>query len=121
MSSFGERLKLALELRSKRPIDLATDLNIPKGNVSMFINDKRPMPKLKTLQKIANYLDVSVSYLMGIDNQMFAPNFEVVVNLAQTPEQEMRKALTFEIEQDLSQLDLETLKTIRNIVKQFRK
>lgn len=121
MSSFGERLQLALDLRSKRQIDLVDDLHISKSNLSKYMSGKLPMPKLKTLQKIANYLDVSVSYLMGIDNQMFAPNFEVVVNLAQTPEQEMRKALTFEIEQDLSQLDLETLKTIRNIVKQFRK
>lgn len=68
--TFGERLSKAMQLRGKRPIDLATDLNIPKGNVSMFINDKRPMPKLKTINKIATYLRVRPEYLLGLDNFM---------------------------------------------------
>lgn len=66
-SIFSERLK---ELRLDRhlgQIELAKMLNLSKGIISLWENNLRE-PKLSNLVAIAKFFDVSVDYLVGMDD-----------------------------------------------------
>lgn len=65
--SFGERLK---ELRIEKNIgqvELAKALNLSKGIISLWENNLRE-PKLSNLIILAQYFEVSIDFLAGIDN-----------------------------------------------------
>ena len=119
MNEFGKRLQLALNFRGKRPIDLAVATGISKGNISMYISGKRPMPKLPTIQKIANYLDVLPTFLMGLTDQMVAFEGKQLIGLTEEQRQEVIiiKELISEIQAICSYEDVENLKVILNVVR----
>ena len=63
---FGERLK---ELRVENGIGqvkLAEDLNVSKGIISRWENGLRE-PKLSNLVSLAQYFQVSIDYLAGLE------------------------------------------------------
>ena len=67
MISFGERLK---ELRIEKnvgQIELAKALNLSKGIISLWENNLRE-PKLSNLILLAQFFDVTIDYLAGIEN-----------------------------------------------------
>ena len=67
MSKFGERLK---ELRIERKvgqIEFAKAISVSKGIISLWENGLRE-PKLSNLIAIANFFDVSIDYLAGLEN-----------------------------------------------------
>jgi len=119
MNTFGKRLQLALEFRGKRPIDLASATGIPKGNISKFISGQRPMPKLPTIQKIADYLDVLPTYLMGLDDNMCVYTTKQLVALNEKENEELilKKQLISEIQSICSYEEIDNLKIILNVVK----
>ncbi|MDD6054849.1 MAG: helix-turn-helix transcriptional regulator [Clostridiales bacterium] len=64
---FGERLK---ELRLENGIGqvkLAEDLNVSKGIISLWENGLRE-PKLSNLITLAQYFQVSIDYLAGLED-----------------------------------------------------
>lgn len=64
---FGERLK---ELRLENEIGqvkLAEDLNVSKGIISLWENGLRE-PKLSNLVSLAQYFQVSIDYLAGLED-----------------------------------------------------
>ncbi|MBQ3019261.1 MAG: helix-turn-helix transcriptional regulator [Clostridia bacterium] len=67
MVSFGERLK---ELRAEKnigQIELAKTLNLSNGIISLWENNLRE-PKLSNLILLAQFFNVSIDYLAGIEN-----------------------------------------------------
>lgn len=68
MSSLKNRLK---ELRKEKGItqkELANYLKVSRSTVAGYETDKRK-PEYETLQKIADYFNVSVDYLLGSTNE----------------------------------------------------
>ena len=65
-----DRLKIALDLREKKAVDLANDLKIPKSAISQYLYGYRTIKDSKRLYIIAEYLDVSEAWLMGFDVPM---------------------------------------------------
>ncbi len=64
---FRERLK---ELRTERGIgqvELAKALNVSKGIISFWENGLRE-PKLSNLIGMAQYFEISIDYLVGLEN-----------------------------------------------------
>ena len=64
---FGERLK---ELRLENglgQVKLAEDLNVSKGIISLWENGLRE-PKLSNLITLAQYFQVSIDYLAGLED-----------------------------------------------------
>ena len=68
-----DRLKIALDIREKKLVDLANALNIPKSSMSMYLSGARIIKDSKRLYAIAKYLDVSEAWLMGYDVPMERP------------------------------------------------
>lgn len=67
MSSFYKRLK---ELRKEKDLnqdDLAEALNVTKGTVSVWERGVRK-PDIQTIEEISKYFNVSVGYLLGIND-----------------------------------------------------
>ncbi len=67
MITFGERLK---ELRVEKNIgqvELAKNLNLSKGIISLWENNLRE-PKLSNLIILAQYFNVTIDFLAGIEN-----------------------------------------------------
>jgi transcriptional regulator with XRE-family HTH domain len=62
-----DRLRIALDLREKKPVDIARDLKIPKSALSQYLSGSRQIKDSKRLYLIAEYLDVSEAWLMGFD------------------------------------------------------
>jgi transcriptional regulator with XRE-family HTH domain len=64
---FYERLK---ELRIEKgigQIELAKAVNVSKGIISLWENGLRE-PKLSNLITLANFFEVSIDYLVGLEN-----------------------------------------------------
>lgn len=64
---FCERLK---ELRIEKAVgqvELAKNINVSKGIISLWENGFRE-PKLSNLIALAQYFEVSIDYLVGLEN-----------------------------------------------------
>lgn len=66
VAELRDRLKEALEDRGMKPIDLATQADIPKSMVSYYLTGKN-VPKADRVYKIAAALEVNEAWLMGYD------------------------------------------------------
>lgn len=63
------------QLRKQNKIsqtDLAKKLKMSRQAISLYENNKRE-PKAETWQTIANYFDVPVPYIMGLDDNFYSP------------------------------------------------
>ena len=69
-TSMKNRLREALQLRNKRPVDMARDLKISRSAVSQYLSGAREIKDSKKLHTVAKYLDVSEAWLMGFDVAM---------------------------------------------------
>ena len=63
LDTFGKRLKFILELKEIRNKDLANALNLAPNSISSYCNDQRS-PDLKTLAKIADFLNINSDFLL---------------------------------------------------------
>ena len=64
---FAEKLK---ELRIEKgvgQVELAKAINVSKGIISLWENGLRE-PKLSNLIELANFFEVSLDYLVGLEN-----------------------------------------------------
>ena len=64
MSTFADRLKECRKNINKTQSNLAYDLGITMSGYQKYELGKNE-PKMETLNKLADYFDVSVDYLMG--------------------------------------------------------
>lgn len=65
---FGERLKKAIVDKNITQKELATRCGMTEVAVSRYIKSKR-IPRGVTLAKIANELDVTTDWLLGVDDE----------------------------------------------------
>ena len=66
-SNFAERLK---ELRAEKGVGqekLAKDIGVGNGTVSLWENELRE-PKMSNLVLLAQYFDVTIDYLVGLED-----------------------------------------------------
>ena len=78
MNVFGERLKVALKNKNMKQSVLAYRLNVDRSYITNWINGKYK-PTEATQHKIAEVLNVSLSWLLGIDTPANAPKPKVPV------------------------------------------
>lgn len=67
MAVFGDRLRLLRENRKITQIRLSTHLGVSQEAISAY-ERKESMPNIDILIGIAKYFNVSVDYLLGLDN-----------------------------------------------------
>lgn len=70
VSSFKDRLNIALELRNMNPVDLARKAHISESTVSQY-RSGYAKPKEDRLADIANALNVNPAWLMGLNVDMY--------------------------------------------------
>lgn len=61
---FAENLKYYIALSGKDQKQICSDLNIAETSMSEYVNAKS-LPRLKTIQAIANYFGILIADLMG--------------------------------------------------------
>ena len=66
IASIADRLREALDAAGKKQADLVRDVGLDRGAVSSYLSGKYE-PKQKAIYKMAQYLDVSESWLLGYD------------------------------------------------------
>ena len=111
MSEFAKRLKIVMDFRQKTQTDIAVNCNIDKGNLSHYLKGDW-LPKQNIITKIAEYLEVSPAYLLGITDDMFyEPTLSKVIK------NNVNVQLLNEIEKYLLALDEKTLRMVCEMVK----
>ncbi|NFQ84139.1 helix-turn-helix transcriptional regulator [Clostridium sporogenes] len=65
MKTIGERIKELREAKGINQLELSKILNVHKGSVSNWENNKRT-PDTDMLTKIADFFNCSIDYLLGI-------------------------------------------------------
>lgn len=117
LTTFGERLQVALDLRNRKLANVAYACNIDKSNLTKYMNGTYATPKQSTIEKIARYLDVAPAYLLGYQDNMTC--FPVKLHqdlIGKSPENLQRDAIMNEINSLCSFASLETLKVLRVLV-----
>lgn len=66
-NKFAENLKLLRTEKGIGQVELAKQLNVSKGVISLWENNLRE-PKLSNIIAIAKYFDVTSDFLLGIEN-----------------------------------------------------
>lgn len=74
MATISERIVTAMEIRDLKQTDLVEKSGINKGALSSYIAG-RYEPKQRNIYKLANALDVSEAWLMGLDVPMERNNY----------------------------------------------
>lgn len=67
VAELKDRLRDALTLRGKRPVDLVAALDIPKSAISQYLSGRSKNMDSTRLYKLCLYLDVSEGWMMGFD------------------------------------------------------
>ena len=67
MSTFGERLRMLREEKKLTQAELGKIFNLCQSTFGYYETNKKA-PSQKTLQKLANYFNVSTDYLLGRTN-----------------------------------------------------
>lgn len=65
-TNFGKNLKKILKERKIKQETFFKDLNLSSSNISYWSKENN-YPQLEVIIKIANYLNVSIDYLVGIE------------------------------------------------------
>lgn len=73
MNTIPERIKLAMEVRNKKQIDIVNQTGISKGALSSYLSGLYT-PKQDKLQLIADALEVDIKWLMGYNIPMQTPS-----------------------------------------------
>jgi transcriptional regulator with XRE-family HTH domain len=105
MATFAERLK---ELRNTRKItqaDLAKLLGISKSTISMYERGERT-PDFALLERICDYFNIDMDYLLGRDNRSTYYMDPEVARLAQEAYDDPDTRLLLDARKDLSKEDL---------------
>ena len=93
IESTASRLKKAIDLSGKKPIDISRETGIDKGSISHYLSGKYE-PKKEAVYRLAQTLDVSEMWLWGYDVPMERPesqkendeHCQLVVKLRRDPD-----------------------------------
>lgn len=107
MATTAERIKEALELRGLKQADLVQLTGIGKSSISTYLSGAYE-PKQQNIFKIAQALNVSEGWLMGLP----VPMEKKIINSKLNISEEQLSFLN-----DFEQLDLETQNFIKHIIK----
>lgn len=118
MKTFSEKLKICLELRGKNANQLSIMSKISKSTISRYLKGDR-FPKPAQCYRIAEALNVSPAYLLGLTDQIYEPIVKPSNSL--TGGDDKKKALLDEIMSVCSFEDIDNLKTILSVVKAMAK
>ena len=118
MKTFSEKLRLCLDLRGKTAYQLSVGTGISRSALSRYLKGDR-FPKPAQCYRIADYLNVSPAYLLGLTDQIYAPIIKPSNSL--TGGDDEKKALLDEIMSVCSFEKAENLKTILSVVKAMAK
>lgn len=66
MKQMGMRLRYARQQRGLRQTRLASDAGLDVGNVNELENGRKPSARIETLASLAEVLQVSTDYLLGL-------------------------------------------------------
>lgn len=66
----SERIKEMMEKRKVTQSDLASELGVHQYDISRMLNGK-PFPSISQLKLIANFLDCSLYYLIGVQEESY--------------------------------------------------
>ena len=102
-----DRLRVALDLREKKAVDLARDLKIPKSAISQYLSGYRTIKDSKRLYIIAEYLNVSEAWLMGFD----VPIERHIAKIEEKPAKMAERHFEMIIDEDLAEI-FEEFKTL---------
>ena len=67
LDTLGERLDFLIDLKGLRKKDISDELNIAPNTLSGYISGSRN-PDVNMLKKIAQYLNVSTDFLLGLSD-----------------------------------------------------
>ena len=116
-----DRLREALEMREKKAIDLAKDLEIPKSAISQYLSGYRTIKDSKRIYVIAKYLDVSEAWLMGYDVPM-ERTYEKTNDTITDIVLRLRTDSEFlSVVETLNDLDAEQLQSMKSLMSAFLK
>jgi transcriptional regulator with XRE-family HTH domain len=111
-----DRLKKALELREKKPIDLVRDLKIPKSAVSQYLSGRSQNMDSKRMHEICKYLNVSEPWMMGYDVTMERNMQKKNDTLSDIAVRMSEDDYFLSVLEGLNQLDAEQLASIKQMV-----
>lgn len=127
MEKFAERLKIAMDLRGVNQTMVSLNCKIDKGNLSHYLKGDFE-PKQEIVIRIADYLNVSVLWLLGLTDTMSGEvralnsvSIKKAVGLPLNEEDLKRQTLLDDISAICSRQDLETLKTMYGVIKTLAK
>ena len=109
--TFKDRLNKAMALRNMKAIDLSEKTGISKARISQYVNGIY-MPKSKSTYIIAQALNVSETWLMGIDVPMEQQKAEI----ENAPSDTTKSALIKEIIEKLSKLSPNNQKIVIDLI-----
>lgn len=109
MSNLGKRLKALRNEASLSQKDLAKKLNLSSSTIAMIESGKREGNK-ETINKIANYFEVSIDYLYGNNNEENSKKESLIDNF-------LDRLIQEGIIQDPNNIDSATENMILNAIK----
>ena len=117
-----DRLQMALNVREKKPVDLARDLKISKSAISQYLSGNRTIKDSRRLYSICKYLDVSEAWMMGFDvpmeRQKAQKNNDTIADIVVR----MRTDEDFlSVVEVLNGLDAEKLASVKQMLSAFMK
>ena len=114
--TFKDRLNRAMALRNMKAIDLSEKTGISKARISQYVNGIYT-PKSKSTYIIAQALNVSETWLMGIDVPMEPQKSET----ENAPSDTTKSALIKEIIEKLSKLSPNNQKRVIDLIETMLK
>ena len=118
--TFAERLKIAMKTRGKKAIDIANNCDIDKGNMSRYLSGKC-VPKYETIERIALYLNVDITFLLGLQSNLNGYEGSIRNSLIPTQDEIIKNELLREIRVICNDESIESLRTILSVVKTLAK
>lgn len=117
-----DRLQTALNIREKKPVDIARDLKIPKSAISQYLSGNRNIKDSRRLYAIAKYLDVNEAWLMGYDVPMERKREQKINDTLSDIVIRMRSDEEFfSVVEVLNGLDAEKLSGVKQMLSAFMK
>ena len=124
---FKDRLRTAMELREISGKKLSQKTGISRSSICLYLSGERT-PKTKVFIQLANALNVSPYYLLGMaDNMSIEPikvnNINIIkaVGSELSKEDVMKQTLMDDIKAIVGRQDLETLKMMYQVIKTLAK
>lgn len=118
MKLFKDKLKTCLDLRGKRAYQLSLGTGIARSTICRYLKGDR-FPKPAQCYRMAEYLNVSPAYLLGLTDQMYEP--VIKPNNSLDGRDEEKQTILDEIMSICSFESTDNLKTILSVVKAMAK